>query len=155
MFFDFDSVEYYSLNKNKEESVVDNNKKGIKDSIFNDIFYGDYPNELNNSVFYKKINSDDFSKFELSNKDAEYLRNYIFIDKFSLKMFEANRACAPEYRDILVFKKKNKISGIAKICLGCGQFYIISSKKEIQTEDFGTQKEYKSLKKLFESYKKD
>lgn len=155
MFFDFDSVEYYALNKSKERKVFDNNRNSIKDSIFNNVFFGDYPKELNNAVFYKTINSDGFSKFVLSENDIEYLRNDVFIEKLSLKMFDARYACAPEYRDVLVFKKKNQISGIAKICLSCSQFYFISSKKEIETEDFGTKKDFESLGKLFDTYKKD
>ena len=64
------------------------------------------------------------------------------------------KACAPEYRDFLVFRKNDKVSGIAKICLSCGHFYFISSKKEIETENFGTDEEYKLLGKLFGKYKK-
>ncbi|MFC5979855.1 hypothetical protein [Flavobacterium salmonis] len=154
MFFDFDSVEYYSLNKSKDEEVNDNNRKGIKDSILNNILYSEFPEKLNNGVFYKKINSDGFSKSELSQEDVEYLKNDVFVEKFSLKMFEMSKACAPEYRDILVFKKENEISGIAKICLSCGHFYFVSSKKEINTEDFGTERDYESLGKLFSTYKK-
>jgi hypothetical protein len=153
MFFDFDIVEYYSLNKDKEAEVVENNRKGVKDSILNNILYDEFPAKLDNDVFYKTINSNGFSKFKLSSKDVEYLRNDVFVEKFSLKMVELNKACAPEYRDILVFRKNNEISGIAKICLSCGQFYFISSKKEIQTEDFGTEQEYDSLEKLFNTYK--
>jgi len=154
-FFDFDSVEYYSLNKNKEVEIIENNRNGIKDSILNKILYSEFPDALDNDVFYKNVNTNSFSKFKLSQKDIEYLKNDVFHEKLSFKMFELNKACAPEYRDILVFKKNNKISGIAKICFSCGQFYIISSKREIQTENFGTEKEYKSLEKLFNTYKKD
>ena len=153
MFFDFDSVEYYSLNKNKELEINENNRNGIKDSILNNILYFESPHKLDNNVFYKTINSNGFSKFKLSEEDVQYLKKDVFVEKFSLKMFEAMKACAPEYRDILIFKKKNEISGLAKICLSCGQFYFISSKKEIHTENFGTKEEYKSLEKLFNKYK--
>ncbi|MFH6997818.1 hypothetical protein ACHRVZ_07785 [Flavobacterium sp. FlaQc-57] len=154
-FFDFDSVEYYSLNKNKEKEIIENNRTGIKDSILNNILYSEFPDKLDNDVFYKTINFNGFSKFQLSQKDIEYLKNDVFLEKFSLKVFELNKACAPEYRDILVFKKNNEISGIAKICLSCGQFYLVSSKKEIKTENFGKEDDYKSLEKLFNTYKKD
>ena len=155
MFFDFDSVEHYSLNKSKEEEMGENNSKSIDNGIFDKIFFDDYPEKVNNTVFYKTINSDGFSKSELSKKDVEYLRDYIFLEKSSLKMFENVYACSPQYRDILIFKKNKEISGIAKICLSCRQFYLISSKKELQTENFGTEKEFKSLEKLFNKYKKD
>ena len=155
MFFDFDNVEYYSLYKNEEKEIIENNRKGIKDSILNNILYSELPDKLDDNVFYKTINSTGFSKFELSQKDIEYLKNDVFLEKFSLNVFQLNKACAPEYRDILVFKKNNEISGIAKICFSCGQFYIISSKREIQVENFGTEEEYKSLEKLFKKYKKE
>jgi len=155
MFFDFDNVEYYSLYKNEEKEIIENNRKGIKDSILNNILYSELPDKLDDNVFYKTINSNGFSKFELSQKDIEYLKNDVFLEKFSLNVFQLNKACAPEYRDILVFKKNNEISGIAKICFSCGQFYIISSKREIQVENLGTEEEYKSLEKLFKKYKKE
>lgn len=154
-FFDFDSVEYYSLNKSKEEEMGENNSKSIDNGIFDKIFFDNYPEKVNNAIFYKTINSHGFSKFELSQKDIEYIRDEIFLEKSSVKMFENVYACAPQYRDILIFKKNKKISGIAKICLSCRQFYLISSKKEIQTENFGTEEDYKSLEKLFETYKKN
>ncbi|MBF4517063.1 hypothetical protein IRZ71_11935 [Flavobacterium sp. ANB] len=154
MFFDFDSVEYYSLNKSKEEEMDKNHAKGIDNTIVDKIFYNEYPEKVNNTFFYETINSDGFSKFELSQKDIQYLRNDIFLEKSSLKKLENVYACSPQYRDILVFKKNKEISGVAKICLSCRQFYLISSKKEIQTENFGTEEEYKSLEKLFNKYKK-
>ena len=153
MFFDFDSVEYYSLNKSKEVEMGENNSKSIDNGIFDKIFFDNYPEKVNNTVFYKTVNSDGFSKSELSQKDVEYLRSDIFLEKPSLKILENVYACSPQYRDILVFKKNKEISGIAKICLSCRQFYLISSKKEIQTENFGTEEEYKSLEKLFQKYK--
>ena len=155
MFFDFDSVEYYSLNNSKEEEMDENHSKGIDNSIEDKIFYDDYPEKVNDVIFYKIINSDGFSKFVLSQKGVEYLRNDVFIEKTSLKMFKNVKACAPEYRDILVFKKNNEVLGIVKICLSCGQFYLISSKKEIQVDNFGTEEDYKLLGKLFEKYKKN
>jgi len=153
LFFDFDSVEYYALNKNKELEIKENNRTGKKDSILNNILYSESPDKLDSDVFYKTINSTGFSKSKLSEKDIQYLRNDVFVEKCSLKMFEMMKACAPEYRDILVFRKNNEISGIAKICLSCGQFYFISSKKEIQTENFGIEEEYKSLERVFKKYK--
>ncbi|MEN2486546.1 hypothetical protein AAYQ05_01995 [Flavobacterium sp. B11] len=153
MFFDFDSVEYYSLNKSKEKEIEENNRNGIKDSIINDILYSEFPEKLNNEVFYEIINSRGFSKFDLSQKDVDYLKNDIFVEKISLKVFGTMKACAPEYRDFLVFRKNDKVSGIAKICLWCGHSYFISSKNNINTEDFGTEEDYESLKELFNTYK--
>ena len=154
-FFDFDNVEYFSLDKSKEDEMGENNSYSIDNGIFDKIFFDNYPEKVNNAIFYKTINSNGFSKFELSKKDIEYLKDDIFLEKSSLNMFENAYACAPQYRDVLVFKKNKEISGIAKICLSCRQFYIVSSKREIQTENFGTEEEYKALEKLFKKYKKE
>ena len=80
MFFDFDSVEYYSLNKSKEVEMGENNSKSIDNGIFDKIFFDNYPEKVNNTVFYKTVNSDGFSKSELSQKDVEYLRSDIFLE---------------------------------------------------------------------------
>jgi len=151
MFFDFDSVEYYSLNKNKEKEIVENYNK---DFVFEKILYTEFPKELNNEEFLKAINSDGFSRHKILEKDIKSLNENVFVEKFSPSVFQYEKACIPEYRDILVFRKKNKITGIAKICLSCEQYYLSSSKKNIQTENFGSDGEFESLKNLFKTYKK-
>lgn len=153
MFFDFDNVEYYSLNKNKEEEINENNRKGIKDSVFENILYNEFPKEFSDEKFINIINSNGFSKYKFSRKDVEELNENIFIEKVFFNLFQGNYACAPVYRDILVFKKQNKISGIAKICLSCKQYYFIGSKKNLEIKNFGMNDEFISLEKIFNSYK--
>ncbi|MNY62602.1 hypothetical protein D3C86_1994460 [compost metagenome] len=55
-------------------------------------------------------------------------------------------ACIAEYRDIFIFRKKEKTIGIAKICFKCGRFQIIGSK--IDTQYFGLWSELDKLKKI-------
>ena len=55
-------------------------------------------------------------------------------------------ACIAEYNDYFVFKLKNKITGIALICFGCGQSRIIGSK--VKTYNFGVGGEFSKLKML-------
>ncbi|MFH6945563.1 hypothetical protein [Flavobacterium sp. FlaQc-50] len=153
MFFDFDTVEYYSLKKEKEKEMYENDQKGINDPVFANVLYNESPEDLNNEKFATTINSTGFSKYTLLKNDVEELRNDIFIEKMSFKAFYYRYACAPEYRDILVFKKQNKTTGIAKICLSCKQYYLVSSKKNIEIENFGTKDEFVYLEKLFRLYK--
>lgn len=52
-------------------------------------------------------------------------------------------SCIPEYRDILVFKKKHKIVGVAKICLECMKSVISGTKRN--TDQFGQSGDYDKL----------
>lgn len=77
--------------------------------------------------FKKKINS---TKFEALNK--------IFIEK----PYEEGsaRACIPVFRDILIFKKNDKITGMMKICFNCHQYRILGTKAN--TDNFGSYGDY-------------
>jgi hypothetical protein len=153
MFFDFDEANYYSLNKKNEEEFFSKAHTDSKDSIFENIFLGDFPKNLDDNSFQKEINSNRFTKYKVSKNDIDKLKNDIFKKRLLTNPFVYAYACAPEYRDILVFMKNNKISGIAKICLSCNQYYFLSNKKNIETNNFGQNEEYNDLKKIFESYK--
>jgi hypothetical protein len=54
--------------------------------------------------------------------------------------------CSPVYRDILIFKKDKKITGIAQICFSCDQFYFVGN--VIKSEGFGQYEELRKLKKV-------
>lgn len=143
-FNDFDQIEYYHL---KNDSLIDYNKKS--DSLTLKIYNEDYPIELENEKFYQVINGDKFSKHVLSEIDLEEIRK-IFRKKVS---FVVNQyACVPNYRDILLFKRKGEISGIAKICIECEKHHFVGNNKSIQTSNFGANDEFSELKKIFKNY---
>ncbi|PWB19019.1 hypothetical protein, partial [Flavobacterium sp. HTF] len=68
----------------------------------------------------------------------------IFSEKDSL--MNDGYACSAEYRDIFIFKKKEKTIGIAKICFECGRFQIIGSK--LDTSGFGLWTELDRLRSI-------
>ena len=55
--------------------------------------------------------------------------------------------CAPVYRDILVFKKDNKVSAIAKVCFGCNQNLLWTKFGETRNAPLDYYKLEKHLKK--------
>jgi hypothetical protein len=57
-----------------------------------------------------------------------------------------DQACAPTYRDILVFKKDNRIIGFAKVCFQCSQNYIVVDK--VIEEDIDL--DYEDLKNILD-----
>ena len=54
--------------------------------------------------------------------------------------------CMPVFRDILLFKKDNRIVGTARICFDCGQHVITGT--TINTEGFGQSGDYGKLYNL-------
>lgn len=72
----------------------------------------------------------------------EYQR--IFSQKFGNYLSE--NACEPFYRDVYVFRKKNKIVGIAKICFDC-KIINFSSEKDYW-QQFGNCDKLKKLEQL-------
>ncbi len=82
----------------------------------------------------------DLKKSNLSRKQQRQIQD-VFSEKDSIEINEL--ACIPEYRDVFIFKKKEKTVGIAKICFKCGRFQIIGSK--INTQYFGFRTELDKL----------
>jgi hypothetical protein len=144
-FSDFDTIEYYSL---KNDSLIDYKKK--EDSLAIKIFNEDFPNELNNIDFYKVLNGQKFSKHTINNDDVSIL-DAIFKKRFSFSGTAS--ACVPNYRDILILKKKDSIIGVAKICLECEMFHFIGNDEAIETKYFGGNDEYKELNEILKKYK--
>lgn len=141
-FFDSDKVDHYFVNYTLE-SIIDftgKSKKSKKHQEFEDLFMGYFPDSIPKKDFEKTLISHNYKKSELSDKQQKEIEN-IFSEKDSLQM--SAYACVPEYRDIFIFKKKEKTIGIAKICFKCGRFQIIGSK--IDTQYFGLFEELDKL----------
>ncbi|KRD11154.1 hypothetical protein ASE21_05415 [Flavobacterium sp. Root901] len=144
-FFDSDKIDHYFVNYTLE-SIIDFNgksKKSKKHQEFEDLFMGYFPDSIPKKDFEKTLISHNYQKSKLSDKQQKEIED-IFSEKDSLQMNAY--ACVPEYRDIFIFKKKQKIIGIAKICFKCGRFQIIGSKIDVQY--FGLWTELDKLKKI-------
>jgi len=151
-FFDSDKIDHYYLDFSKREfehSSNDNTAQKEKKKEFSGFFYGHYPDSIPKKDFEKLLLKYEYKKSNLSIKQEKKIEN-VFSEKDSLQNTFA--ACIAEYRDIFIFKKKEKTVGIAKICFKCGRYQIIGSK--LDTNGFGLWSELDKLKKIVrpESY---
>ncbi|WP_123773953.1 hypothetical protein [[Flexibacter] sp. ATCC 35103] len=114
-----------------------------KKKEFSSFFYGYYPETILNKNFENLLLKYSYKKSKLSSKQEKEIEN-IFSEKDSLQT--DGYACIAEYRDVFIFKKKEKTVGIAKICFKCGRFQITGSK--LDTSGFGLWNELDRLKNI-------
>ncbi|MFB9109209.1 hypothetical protein [Flavobacterium gyeonganense] len=144
-FFDSDEINHYFGNYTLE-SVIDftgKSKRSKKQQELECLFVGYFPDSIPKEDFGQILLSHNYKKSNLTIKQQKEIEN-IFSEKDSLQM--SAYACVPEYRDIFLFKKKEKTIGIAKICFKCGRFQIVGSK--IDTQYFGLGTELDKLHKI-------
>lgn len=147
-FFDSDRIDHYFVNYTLE-SIIDfeeKSKKSKKHQEFEDLFMGYFPDSIPKRDFEEILISHNYKKSNLTIKQQKEIEN-VFSQKDSLQM--SAYACVPEYRDIFIFKKKEKTIGIAKICFKCGRTQIVGSK--LDTSGFGLWTELDRLKRIVRS----
>ena len=147
-YFDFDEVLYY---KGTVDSFPDmvyyarKHNKTKKDSVMIDLM-SNYPlTQYSDSICVIYLDSIGLNKVVIPKQKHIYLRE-IFTEKNYNTEDAFGTSCDPTYRDIFAFKKDGKVSGIARICLQCGQFRFTGSK--FKPESFGFNDEYVKLRKL-------
>lgn len=141
-FQNFDAVEYYRLTV--DESKVDQNDN----SVIEKILHYDLPQKIEDSLFYNELNTNLFSKQLIKSNDFGNLES-CFTNKLSL--IKTDYACIPTFRDIFVFKNKNKKVGIAKICFECEKVQFLESNADNEANDFNN---FESLKAFLKNYNK-
>ncbi|MFN5982661.1 MAG: hypothetical protein ACK46Y_01280 [Fluviicola sp.] len=140
-YFQFDSVEHYSLKIDESVFINDSKNKDLIDLY--EYLVGERINELKDTNQLSELIRLGYQKSILpSSKNADL--NKLFSEKG--KVIPIVMDCEPMYRDILVLKKKNKTIGIAKICFECGQSEFIGTSKK--TDGFGKNGEFQKLKTL-------
>ncbi|WP_035646185.1 hypothetical protein [Flavobacterium sp. ASV13] len=144
-FFDSDKIDHYYLNFSEEDftKIMMKEKNTPKELEFIDLFVHHFPDTIPNENFEKVLLYHNYKKSNLSLKQQKEIEN-VFSEKDSLQNTFA--ACAAEYRDIFIFKKKEKTIGIAKICFTCGRTQIVGS--PLDTSGFGLWTEFDKLKKI-------
>ena len=141
-FFEYDGIDYYTsdydefsilkLNENKDKSKTDQLKF--------DVVIGNFPKDITQTNFLKSMDKIGYKK-KIISQDKFSEIDQLFVEKTVAE--SGTYACIAIYRDILVFKKQEKIVGIAKICFACHQHKIIGTNKE--TDNFGQNGDYKKL----------
>lgn len=149
-YFDFDEVEYYSINieEHKVYNLSDIENKTDNESKLLSMLEDDTFSSISDSTFISYLEEIGYLKNKIS--DADFISfNKIFCNRTHDKALYA--ACTPIYRDILIFKNQNKIIGMAKICFDCGQFNIVGTKENVS--DFGQSGDFEKLNQLLSKYR--
>ena len=137
-FYYFDQIEYYKSHLSFEE------QKHLRrnDTIGFKVLMKRYPEKLIDHTFFKKL-SQNYTLENIEPKLNDSISG-IYSEKYSGEgLFPA---CDPFYRDILIFKKENKIVGISKICFECGLHWTIGSKRNVLL--FGQKGDFEKLEKM-------
>lgn len=149
-FFDFDEIDYYRPKKiRRDVSVLGAKEDKTPDDLLKiKILISKYPESISNDYFLK-----DFSKLGLK----KYVIKKSHLSKidgvFSVKEngFFTVSGCIAIYNDILVFKKKGKVTGLVKICFDCNQFVFRGSNEDVSS--FGDNNDLSILKSILRSYR--
>jgi hypothetical protein len=144
-FFDSDEIDHYYVNYTLDDvlDIIDKDRTSQKNKELSDLFMGYFPDSIQKYDFEKFLLSYHYKKSVLSLHQQKEIED-VFSQKDSLQM--SGYACVAEYRDIFLFKKREKTIGIAKICFKCGRFQIVGSK--LDTEGFGLWTELDKLKNI-------
>ncbi|MDP5198626.1 hypothetical protein [Flavobacterium sp. DG2-3] len=104
-FFDSDEIDHYYLNFSEADffKLVQKETPSQNEEEFLKIFEFDFPDSIPKEDFEKILIKHNYKKSELSLKQEKQIEN-VFSEKDSLP--EGYFACAAEYRDIFIFKKK-------------------------------------------------
>jgi len=143
-FFDFDEVVHYETDMD-EMDMIELRKKQFNslDDQLVYLYIGNPHLRKIDTVSLSRLKYIGFSETCIPGNKYPALRE-IFKEKSIDE--EMTTACEPIFNDILVFRKKNKTIGIAKLCFHCSQSQFIGAKANTRT--FGYHNEFEGLKKL-------
>ena len=136
-----DNVTIYRL-KNESKFRKVNTKTNLKYKII----HGTTISTDINENFEKKLQKFGYEKTKYSvEKQSEIIGK---LNSFEKGIAPFDTACLPTYRDIIVYKKDDKITKVIKICTSCFQNEVIT--KDERTELFLFMADYELLEKMFE-----
>ena len=107
------------------------------------IILGDVPKTLSDLSFIHQLEKIGYKKATIPPSKFKNIDS-IFMEKISQENIAT--ACIYIYRDVLIFKKKNKVVGTAKVCFGCMANQIKGT--TANTENFGQDGDYDKLAKI-------
>ena len=150
-FFNFNNVTHYQskAKKSVELLLIEDTVLSHKDSILALTHCEPQIKKLSDSTLIKKLIPSGFKKHPAKIEHIKSLKSI-----FSLKNKEGSWAalCTPIYRDYLIFRSNNKITGIAIICFTCQQYNIIGNNTPIT--NFGSDGDFNKLRQLLQENKK-
>jgi len=148
-YFYFDALTHYVIKTNETEleELEFKQKPNETDILLSSIlFKNELPNKLSSVAFIKALPQLGFQKKAISAKHF-YAINELFKERDNQNIEEPY--CGAVYRDVLVFYKERKITGIVKLCFSCGHHYIFGTKKN--TSNFAQKGNFKKIQQLLNS----
>lgn len=144
-FFEYDAIDYYSndIDESKIGDLYDNQSKSEIDSFKMEIILGDIPKSISDLDFIDKLAKVGYKKTQIDKSKFDSIDN-LFVEKTVTENLAT--ACIYVYRDILIFKKDDKVVGTAKICFDCMANQIHGT--TANTENFGQEGDYERLEKI-------
>src|SRR5690606_26687973 len=143
-FFYFDEVIHYSLEESAFSEIMKKTSSENNDNkLAKNVIIGNYPKDLTNFNLETELIELKYSS-SIIDKSKHNKINSLFSESDCSDDVET--ACEPIYRDIIIFKKRNQVIGVAKICVECHKHYIIGTEKS--TDNFGECGKYDQLYEL-------
>lgn len=141
-YFDFDQVDHYSIIVSDLE-IMKINRDPLRsklDSLKSKIVGYNTPVNMSDLSFIDKLEEMGFQKIAIDTSKFAVIKNI-----FTEKEFTSGEStsCEPYYRDILIFKKQNKVIGTAKLCFDCMKSQIHGT--TANTENFGENGDFEKL----------
>lgn len=144
-FFDYDEIDYYfnDYDAAKLSDLYDNQSRSELDCLKTEIVIGDIPKDITDLSFIDHLEKIGYKKSRVEQSKFSDI-DKIFFEKTAKESLVT--ACVHVYRDILIFRKNNKVVGTAKICFDCMAHQITGTKAN--TEDFGQDGDYGKLEMI-------
>jgi len=146
-YFDFDEIVHYKseIASSELRKLYFDRKTKLDSLKYEVITNREIPKTVKDTAFISKLEEIGFLKSKVNKIKFEEI-NSIFKEKKHDEI--SGFACDYIFRDILVFKRKSKTVGIAKICFECQANHIVGTKANI--EEFGMDGDYEKLEKILE-----
>lgn len=152
-FFDFDKVVHYHIDISEKDyyDLVRKDKTSNKTKLLSVFLQNRVPiNEQAKLEFQNAIKSERVIENVIDSKYYDELRTRVFAERKCGVITVT--ACAPLYRDIFVFSKNKKETGIAKICFECEK--VSFSEGDFIQACFGTGDEFERIINIISENKK-
>lgn len=147
-FFEYDSIDYYtsSFHDSALVTIDDNRSASPIDSLKRNVLVGDIPASIADSLFIGKLEQIGYQKRVLPTSKFAVIDS-VFSETNAAPITET--ACARIYRDILLFRKAGRLTGIAKICFSCGDHQLTGT--TANTDYFGSGGAYMKLENMLKN----
>lgn len=144
-FFEYDAINYYTnhITPPAVDELYDKQSNSALDSLKMGVILGNIPKGIYDLGFLDHLEHIGFTKRAIDKAEFGAI-DFIFSEKMPVDVFLSK--CIQVYRDILIFKKDNKVVGTAKICFECKAHQINGATGNV--EYFGQNGDYEKLEKL-------